>query len=106
MAAARTRGNYVVEYINDTGAGRTISSLSTFESQGISGKTLRNFIDTASSPINFETGGGNVPANQSLGFTSKLLGRRECYLLEESPFAVSTGETVNALKQPFIWLPG
>ena len=56
--------------------------------------------------MNFSTGGGNPLASHTIGMTSPLLNKRECYEMEASPFAVALGQTVEELGRPFIWEPG
>ena len=59
----------------------------------------------ASEPMLFDTGGGEVAANQTLMCSGGTPGLSEMYRLPESPFAVSCGIVVEEKKQPFIWIP-
>ena len=86
---------YDVEYILDTGAGRTISSQKEFERQGVPRSVCKSASGPASAQITFTTGGGEKVCNTSLGLQGAALGGEECYLLEDSPFAVSMGSHVS-----------
>ena len=93
-------------YLNDSGAGRTIASASAFTEQGVNHKQFNQLVGPSTQSITFDTGGGAIKTNKSIGLTSNLLGTTECFQLPESPFAVSMGHLVNEQQHPFVWLPG
>ena len=97
---------YEIEFIDDSGAGRTILSQRALADQGVPGHQVQTYTGRASQPITFDTGGGERTSDRSIGMTGGLLQGTEAYVLEDSPIAVSMGQLVNQHKMPFIWLPG
>eukprot|EP00973_Karenia_brevis_P009846 1331614-Karenia_brevis.AAC.1 len=53
----------------------------------------------------FETGGGEVTADKSVRMEAPILGERQAYQMEDSPFCVLSGMVV-ADGMPRIWIPG
>ena len=104
--ASASNNTYTLEYIDDSGAGRTICSAKALADQGVPMTLVNKCLATPSQTLSFNTGGGTRGAQKSMGMTSSLMGHRECYNLKDSPFAVSMGETVEHRGMPFIWLPG
>ena len=97
-----TTSTVPIEYINDSGAGRTILPQRPVCNQGVPKSLISKAIGKASSPINFDTGGGSRQSDQSLGLLSRTLGKSEAYVLQDSPMAVSMGDTVINRNMPFI----
>ena len=97
--------SYTIEYINDSGAGRTLCSRRALESQGVPPKVISAAIGAASAPVKFDTAGGIKSVDKSVALTSSGLGVAEAYMLQDSPIAVSMGETVIKRGMPFIWIP-
>ena len=96
--------SYVLEYINDTGAGAAIYSDRALQEQGVPKYILQQLIGNASQSLSFEAGGGMRYGRLSLGMSSGTFGTHEVYRLPESPFAASLGETVQVWQRPFIWM--
>ena len=95
-----------VEYINDSGAGRSIFSIDALAKQNVPSTVLNKLVGPATEHVEFETGGGAQKSAESIGITSALLGRTECYKLAQSPIAISMGEVINKQQRPLIWMPG
>ena len=102
----RKSSGYLIEFLNDSGAGRTILSKRALKEQGVPASAIDPFITTASQPISFDTGGGERSSNKSIALTGGLLHNVESYMLEDSPIAISMGQLVESAKLPFIWVPG
>ena len=57
--------------------------------------------------VTFETCNGNVMIDEAIVLRSPLVGPyKQAYLLEDSPLALSLGESVTQDGRGFIWLPG
>ena len=82
---------YELEFIDDSGAGRTILSQRALTEQGIPKYQVDQYIGPSSQPITFDTGGGEKTSNRSIGLTGGLLQGTEAYLLEDSPIAIPWG---------------
>ena len=63
----------MLDYINDSGAGRSILSVKGLKKQGFSEKMIKTFEQKAKQPMLFECGGGDIPAYTSLQITSPVL---------------------------------
>ena len=97
---------FPLEYINDSGAGRTIFSMRALKDQGVPASAVTKHLGPASESICFDTGGGFQDSAKTLGMSSNLLSLTEGYQLDESPLAVSLGQTVEQRKMPYLWIPG
>eukprot|EP00973_Karenia_brevis_P026299 3626880-Karenia_brevis.AAC.1 len=53
----------------------------------------------------FETGGGEVTADKSVKVVAPVMGEREAYHMEDSPFCVPSGMVV-ADGQSRVWITG
>ena len=84
-----------VTWLGDTGAGRTIGCVK---------QVPLDCVGDASKPVSFSTGGGRRTGGLSCKVTGEFTGETECYLLEQSPWALSIGEQVKNGKA-FIWTP-
>ena len=84
-----------ITWLGDTGAGRTIGCVK---------QVPLDCIGDASNPVSFSTGGGRRSGGISCKVTGEFTGETECYLLEQSPWALSIGEQVRNGKA-FIWTP-
>ena len=84
-----------VTWLGDTGAGRTIGCVK---------QVPLDCVGDASKPVSFSTGGGRRTGGLSCKVTREFTGETECYLLEQSPWALSIGEQVKNGKA-FIWTP-
>ena len=84
---------YEIEFIDDSGAGRTILSQRALAEQGVPGHQVQQYTGKASQTITFDTGGGEKTSDRSIGMTGGLLQGTEAYILEDSPIAVSIGTT-------------
>ena len=104
--ASSLTNTFTLEHLNDSGAGRTICSRRALEEQGVPSAIINKFARLSTTPTTFETGGGVVLAKDSIGMTSFGMGTCEAYLLPDSPFAKSMGQSVEDDRKPFIWLPG
>ena len=103
--AAVEKDTYNISYIMDSGAGRTILSVDSLVQQGVPKSLVNKYADNASTPVVFDTGGGEQPSAKSLGLFGGSLVSQEGYLLEKSPLAVSLGDIVNRHNRAFIWVP-
>eukprot|EP00435_Cladocopium_sp_Y103_P049186 s601_g14.t1 len=84
-----------VTWLGDTGAGRNIGGV-----KGID----PDVIGLSNNPVTFATGGGSRSGSDSCRVVGELTGSNECYLLKDSPWALSIGDQVRQGKA-FIWLP-
>ena len=84
-----------VTWLGDTGAGRNIGGVSQVDPEMIGQSNL---------PVTFSTGGGRRDGSNSCRVVGELSGSNECYLLENSPWALSIGDQVRQGKA-FVWLP-
>ena len=97
---------FLLDYVDDTGAGRTICSEDALTEQGVPKDLIRAYTGKASTPMVFTTGGGEVSAAKSIVLSGGTPGLTEAYNLPGSPYAVCCGEIVNHKRQPFIWITG
>lgn len=84
-----------VTWLGDTGAGRTIGCIK---------HVPTDVVRETGNPVSFATGGGKRDGNVSCQVQGEFTGNTECYLLEQSPWALSIGEQVSKGKA-FVWLP-
>ena len=95
-----------LEYIMDSGAGRSITSKEALISQGVPKALCDRVIGPSSTPMTFETGGGNIYSNKSLQMTAPIMGQKETYILPNTDcLALAAGEVV-ADGKPQVWLTG
>ena len=99
---SKRAAQYTVEYINDSGAGRTLCSARALTAQGVPQHVISAATGSASTLVTFDTAGGLQHVEQSIGIQSTGLGVAEAYMLKDSPIAVSLGETVLKRRLPFI----
>ena len=83
-----------VTWLGDTGAGRNIGGV-----KGID----PDVIGLSNNPVTFATGGGSRSGSDSCRVVGELTGSNECYLLQDSPWALSIGDQVRQGKA-FVWL--
>ena len=96
---------YAVTALNDSGAGKNISSIKALVDAGVPRAEIERFKQPLESPHIFECGGGDIEAEFTLQVSSPLLGRTNIYLLPYSPFALSMGDIVENGRRPLIWVP-
>ena len=109
MAAAPILSSNVfkIEALGDTGAGRNMGSEAALIAQGIPQDLVQSAVRESSQPIIFETGGGNIDADNTICLKSLRgkVGMDNTYMLPESPLALSVGTQVLEKNKPFVWLP-
>ena len=69
------RNVVTIEYINDSGAGRTIFSEKSLTVQGVPKSAIKPFLQPASEALCFDTGGGEKDSSLSLGFLVHAFGK-------------------------------
>jgi len=101
-------GSIAVEWIDDTGAGRHLSSVKHIARYfGVSPETVLKCAHEPSEEISFYTGGGSdKKAKLALTIVSKMWGRGELRLLDDCPEVRSSGMIVEELDRPRIHWPG
>ena len=82
-------------WLGDAGAGRNIGGISDVGCSSIG---------PSPSPVTFATGGGSRAGVDSCRVVGCLTSSNECYLLKDSPWALSIGDQVRQGKA-FVWLP-
>ena len=97
-----SEGNtYELEWIADSGAGRSLASIEALQAQGI-------FLDERSccddETIVFETGNGKTTSGSVLYTSGSTFGDSRSYMLPNCPVVRSMGEIVNS-GMPFVWMP-
>ena len=99
--------NFAVEWIDDTGARRHLSSIKHIARYfGIAPSTVRKWAHLPSEDISFYTGGGSDKrAKLALTINSKTWGRGELRLLDDCPEVRSSGLMVEQLDRPRIHWP-
>ena len=97
--------SFWLEFLNDSGAGRTIWSIPELVKQGVPKSILHFLCSKSSEQIDFYCGGGKIDASISIMMCSPTVGLTEAYRLPKGPFAVSMGRTVKDNSMPFIWVP-
>ena len=75
---------YTLEYMNDSGAGRTILSKDALIAQGVPKSVIDANVGTASQNMQFECGGGDINSSKSIGLTGPNIGQTEGYILDSS----------------------
>ena len=68
-------GEFELEYINDTGAGRNIFSKRALREQGVPESVIGQCARNATQSVSFNTGGGYRQSDKSVGMTSGILGK-------------------------------
>ena len=66
---------YEIEFIDDSGAGRTILSQRALAEQGVPGHQVQQYSGKASQPITFDTGGGEKTSDRSIGITGGVFSK-------------------------------
>ena len=101
-------GSFLVEWIDDTGAGRHLSSIKHIARYfGISPEVVLKWAHAPSEDISFYTGGGSdKKAKLALTIISQMWGRGELRLLDDCPEVRSSGIIVEDLDRPRIHWPG
>jgi len=101
-------GSIALEWIDDTGAGRHLSSIKHIARYfGVSPETVLKWAHAPSENISFYTGGGSdKKAKLALTIISKVWGRGELRLLDDCPEVRSSGMIVEDLDRPRIHWPG
>ena len=74
-----------VTWLGDAGAGRNIGGI-----RGVN----PDVIGVSNSPVTFATGGGSRAGSDSCRVVGELTGSNECYMLKDSPWALSIGDQV------------
>ena len=99
---------YELDVMNDSGAGRTFGSGEELARQGVPQSALKQYTRPSPNPLTFSTANGPADSKKSIGLSSgDIMGNnRECYILRDSPFCVSMGQTVQEQRMPFIWTLG
>ena len=87
--------SFDVEWIADSGAGRSLTSIQDLERQNIPASKIEQA--TASSDlIHFETGNGRTKSNKTLRTVGSSFGAAEAYILPNCPTVRSVGELVSS----------
>ena len=68
------------------------------------GQVDPNLVGQSNHPVTFSTGGGCRDGSDSSKVVGELSGSNACYLLKNSPWALSIGDQVRQGKA-FVWLP-
>ena len=99
-------GSYFLDWVADSGAGRSLLSQSALAEQGIVTDMFKDHIQSTKS-LQFETGNGVTSSGTFLTTTSDAFGSVESYILQSCPVVRSLGQLVVELqRKPFVWLPG
>ena len=108
ISAGVSSTSFCVDWIADSGAGRSLGSVSSLEEGGIPSGLIKDNTTVTEFPIDFATGGGSRRGDQTIGYEGDVFGRTNAYLLPKGcPLVRSLGEIVNRNKiRPFVWLPG
>ena len=102
-----TATSFCVDWIADSGAGRSLGSVSSLEAGGIPSNIIQQNSTSTEFPINFATGGGSRKGELTIGYHGDVFGFTNAYLLPKGcPMVRSLGEIVNQQDRPFVWLPG
>jgi hypothetical protein len=100
MASACMSKEFEIEWISDTGAGRTLSSLANLPPE------VSAFVRDTKRPVSFTTGGGDQSGGTSVSMSgSTLIDKEEVYMLPKCPNALCTGIQVQERRRGFVWLP-
>ena len=95
--------SFCVDWIADSGAGRSLGSVSSLEAGGIPSGLIKDNATTTEFPIDFATGGGARRGDQTIGYEGDIFGHTNAYLLPKGcPLVRSLGEIVNQQNRPFI----
>ena len=107
VSESTASSSFCVDWIADSGAGRSLGSVSSLEAGGIPSGLIKDNTTTTEFPIDFATGGGARRGDQTIGYEGDVFGHTNAYLLPKGcPLVRSLGEIVNQQNRPFIWLPG
>ena len=98
-----SEGNtYDLEWIADSGAGRSLASIEALKAQGI---FLDERLCCDDETIVFETGNGKTTSGSVLYTSGSTFGDSRSYMLPNCPVVRSMGEIVSS-GMPFLWMPG
>ena len=107
VSESTASSSFCVDWIADSGAGRSLGSVSSLEADGIPSGLIKDNTTITEFPIDFATGGGARRGDQTIGYEGDVFGHTNAYLLPKGcPLVRSLGEIVNQQDRPFIWLPG
>ena len=107
IPASVSSTSFCVDWIADSGAGRSLGSVSSLEAGGIPSGLIKDNTTVTEFPVDFATGGGSRRGDQTIGYEGDVFGHTNAYLLPKGcPLVRSLGEIVNQQDRPFIWLPG
>ena len=98
-------GSYFLDWVADSGAGRSLLSHSALAEQGTLTDMFKDHIQSTKS-LHFETGNGVTSSGTFLTTTSDAFGSVESYVLQSCPVVRSLGQLVELQRKPFVWLPG
>ena len=97
-----SEGNtYDLEWIADSGAGRSLASHEALHAQEVFLDQRLCFDDET---VVFETGNGRTTSGSVLHATGKIFGDSRSYMLPNCPVVRSMGEIVES-GRPFLWMP-
>ena len=107
ISAGVSSTSFCVDWIADSGAGRSLGCVSSLEAGGIPSGLIKDNTTVTEFPIDFATGGGSRRGDQTIGYEGDVFGHTNAYLLPKGcPLVRSLGEIVNQQDRPFVWLPG
>ena len=98
-------GSYCLEWVADSGAGRSLLSQSALAEQGIVESVVNQYVSHVQQ-LQFETGNGITSSSSLLTTTSDAFGPVESYVLQQCPVVRSVGQLAELQQKPFVWLPG
>ena len=105
--ASTAATSFCLDWIADSGAGRSLGSVSSLEAGGIPSSLIQQNSTSTEFPINFATGGGTKKGEHTIGYQGDVFGFTNAYLLPKGcPMVRSLGEIVNSQDRPFVWMPG
>ena len=93
--------SYKLDWIADSGAGRSLTSFESLRAQGIYPDDLVCHEDE---PVSFETGNGRTESSSTFNTIRAIFGHHKSYVLNSCPTVRSVGEIINQ-GFAFIWLP-
>ena len=102
VSESTASSSFCVDWIADSGAGRSLGSVSSLEARGIPSGLIKDNTTTTKFPIDFATGGGARRGDQTIGYEGDVFGHTNAYLLPKGcPLVRSLGEIVNQQDKPF-----
>ena len=101
-----SKRTFMIESIDDSGAGKSITSFEDLLKQGVPRALLDRCVREPENVLTFDCSGGELKANLVIGAQSHSYGKKECFVLKKGcPNADSMGETIHRLRRAHIWLP-